>query len=229
MTMNQVSLNDRFKSAPWLSKREMIFIGGCGGIGSNALYNLYKTIPATYFVTDFDTVEEHNLATQFFALQDKGKHKVIAITKFLEAMVGTPQDRSLNSIRTTITKDSRVLPITISAFDNMEARKNLYNSWLKLEDREILLDGRLRATYYQVYAVTKGREDEYEKTLFSDDEIEPAPCTFKQTPHFGMLIGARITQILTNYLTNKYAGDDINVVPFMIEELGDLMHVNIVP
>lgn len=120
-----------------------------------------------------------------------------------------------------------VLPITISAFDNMIARRTLFEQWKNLSSREILIDGRLRATYYQVITVTKGREDEYEATLFGDEEVEPSPCTYKQTPHFGMLIGARITHILTNYLTNKVLGEEINVVPFMIEENGDNMYVNI--
>ena len=59
---------NRFKDAPWFigSKEENILIGGIGGIGSNAMYCLSKTIPAKYYIFDFDNVEEINVGTQFF-------------------------------------------------------------------------------------------------------------------------------------------------------------------
>jgi len=211
------NITDRFKDAPWFSEsiNEKILIGGVGGIGSATLYCLGKSIMSKLYIFDPDVVEAHNIGTQFFFVDDIGLLKV-------EALKFTLQSLGVNRVMPFATKiDKNVLPISISAFDNMEARKQLFENWKALDSREIFVDGRLRANLYEVYVVTKGREEEYEKTLFSDDEVAPEPCTFKQTAYFAMLIGARITQVITNYLTNKYSKEEVCNIPFKISEFGE--------
>jgi len=211
--------NDRFKSAPWLKDAEniKILVGGTGGIGSNTLYCLTKTIPAQYFIIDDDVVEEYNVYTQFFKKEDVGLPKVTACFNSIKSYT----DTQVSAFKRRIT-DTDTMPIVISAFDNMAARKQLFNAWKSREDRELYIDGRLRATLYEVYIVQKGDEERYEATLFDDSATSDGDCTFKQTTHFGMLIGARITQMLCNYLSNKQNPDSF-VVPFKVEELGDLV------
>ena len=63
--------------------------------------------------------------------------------------------------------------------------------------------------------------------FFNDSEVDDGPCTFKQTAYFGMLIGARITQVLVNFLTNKYSDDPVCVVPFKIQEFGEPFYIDI--
>lgn len=209
--------HNRFKEAPWYegSINENIMIGGVGGIGSNALYSLAKTIPATYYIFDDDVVSAHNF-TQFFTVNQLEKLKV-------EALVETMSNFGCGKIMPfkNKIKEGDALPITISAFDNMGARKLLFNSWKKLDNREIFIDGRLRANLYEVYAVKKGEEEKYELSLFDDDEVDEGPCTFKQTAYFAILIGARITHVIVNYLTNKHADEEITSIPFKIQELGE--------
>lgn len=213
----QSNINNRFKDAPWYteSTKEQILLVGCGGIGGNALYCLSKTIPATYYIMDSDIVEEYNVGCQFFTKNQIGKSKIEALTETLIS-------QTLAEIRPLKANyNSEFLPITITALDNMKARKEVYEQWKKHEDREILIDGRLRANLYEIYVVTPGKEEEYEKTLFDDSEVDEGPCTFKQTAYFGMLIGARITHILVNYLTNKYSNEDVCNIPFKVSEFGE--------
>ena len=209
--------SERFKDAPWFigASSEKIIIGGAGGIGSNAMYFLAKTIPASYFIFDFDEVEEINVGTQFFPVDSIGKPKVRAVKDVLSSF-GV---ENINIFQSKI--ESNILPIAISAFDNMSARKEMFENWKNLENREIFIDGRLRASLYEIFIVQKGMEEDYEKTLFNDDEVEDDPCTFKQTAYFAGLIGARITQVLVNYLTNKYLGDELCNIPFRIHEVGE--------
>lgn len=220
---------NNFKSAPWFEKsqEESIVICGMGGIGSNALYNLVRTIPLAYYIiADGDNVEQHNIGTQFFNKGSIGKKKVEAIRAF---MVNNFGSLNISTIPNFIKEDT-IIPynIIISAFDNMKARKMLYNIWKNNPDREILIDGRLRANVYEIYTVTPGMEEEYEKTLFDDSEVDDGPCTFKQTAYFGMLIGARITQIVVNYLSNKYSDEPIYKVPFKVYEFGDVFLIDVV-
>lgn len=217
------TINDRFKDAPWYTESlsEQILVVGLGGIGSNTLFCLTKTIPAIYYIIDHDKVELHNVGTQFF------KKSQIGTTK-----VGAVQDNCLEQSNCTIRPISSkysdtFCPITITGLDNMKTRKEVYQEWKKYEEREILIDGRLRANLYEIYVVTPGKEEEYEKTLFDDKEVDEGPCTFKQTAYFGMLIGARITQVLVNYLTNKYSEEDICNIPFKIAEFGEPFLINI--
>jgi molybdopterin/thiamine biosynthesis adenylyltransferase len=209
--------DDRFKDAPWYekSKSEQILVVGVGGIGGNAMYCLTKTIPAQYWIQDMDKVEEYNIGCQFFTKNQIGKFKVAAI----QETVRNNTNVTINSMPSSYKNDT--LPIMIAAVDNMKTRKDIFENWKKSSITELLIDGRLRANMYEVYTVTKDKADEYEKTLFEDSEVDDGPCTFKQTAYFGMLIGARITHLLVNYLTNKYAGEQICNVPFRVYEVGE--------
>ena len=105
----------------------------------------------------------------------------------------------------------------------MKARKELFEIWASKNDRELYVEGRLAATYYEVYTIIPGREEEYRETLFDDSDVSEGPCTFRQTTHFGMLIGARITQIVTNYLSNKLSKMEIANIPFCVSEIGEMV------
>jgi hypothetical protein len=213
----QSNINNRFKDAPWYieSAKESILMVGMGGINSNALYCLSKTIPCKYYLVDADITEEYNIGCQFFTGNQIGKPKI-------EAIIETMKSQSLASfIPLKKMYSNEYLPITITGLDNMKARKEVFGEWKKHEDRELLICARLRANLYEIYVVTPDKEEEYEKTLFDDSEVDEGPCTFKQTAYFGMLIGARITHVLVNYLTNKYMKEDICNIPFCIKEVGE--------
>jgi molybdopterin-synthase adenylyltransferase len=216
--------NDRFKDAPWFenSEKETIFMIGAGGIASNTMYNLIKTIPnATYKIADFDKVEAYNIGTQFFKTNQKNLYKVDALHKSL-----LEYNDNLNMLCYITPYDNHMYaPIMITGLDNMAARKQAYEVWKSKSDRKLFIDGRMKANLYEVYAVIPGREEQYEATLFSDDEAEDGPCTFKQTAYVGMLIGGRITQFVVNYLTNLYAKEDICEVPFSFKESTELFYI----
>jgi len=214
-------INGRFKTAPWYAgcKDEIIYIVGLGGIGSNAVYNLTKTVPCNYWIQDFDTVEDINVGTQLYNIEDIGKLKTTATLNHVAQYNKDLNIVQSNSKYTGVTQD-----IMIAALDNMATRKEMFEAWKLRETRELFVDARLRANFYEIFVVTPGEsEDKYENTLFKDDEIESSPCTFKSTAYFGMLCGARITQVIVNYLSNKYSEDKIYSVPFEIREFGDLM------
>lgn len=158
--------------------------------------------------------------TQFYNKSDVGQLKVTSSLKRIkeynpEIIVQASSDKYSSSV----TK-----PIMIAALDNMKTRQEMFNAWKLKDDREIYIDARLRANFYEIFTVIPGLEEDYERTLFKDDEVDSAPCTYKSTSYFGMLCGARITHILVNYLSNKYSQESIYSVPFEIREFGDLMY-----
>ena len=217
---------NNFKDATWYNKSEehVISILGAGGIGSNVMYNLAKSLKSTLFIVDFDTVEEHNIGTQFFHPDDKGELKVYSLYNKLEHTAAriVVDDNNIMSFKNPA---AYCAPITIAAFDNMEARKKAFEDWKTLGDRLLFIDGRLRATQYEVFCVTPDKEDRYKAFLFDSSEVLDEPCTFKQTCFAGMMIGARITSLVTNFLQNLEAKEDICSVPFYIKELLELCYM----
>lgn len=217
-----LDINARFKDAPWYNTTPNILIGGAGGIGGNTLYCLAKSVPGIYYVVDDDVVSTHNVGTQFFRKSDIDKKKVNALQTSMNEFTTS----AILPVHTKMTSTTK-LPIMIAAFDNMEARKYSFELWKSQSNRELYIDGRLRASFYEIFVVIPGREEEYEKTLFSDNEGDEGSCTFKQTAYFGMLIGARITQMVVNYLTNKSIGEEVCQLPFHIRELGEAVFIQI--
>lgn len=214
--------NGRSVGALWYqnSKDEKILIVGAGGIGSNTCYNIAKTLPVEITIVDFDIVQAHNVGSQFFRKSDIGYQKVQSLSAFLRSF----NDAKINPVAEKY--QNRYLPIMITGLDNMATRKQCFKEWCKHDDRELFIDGRMKANLYEVYVVTKGREQQYQNTLFDDKEVEEGPCTFRQTAYVGMLIGARITHCLVNYLMNKY-DDAIYPLPFKIQEVTEPFLINI--
>ncbi len=227
--MNRYQNN--FKGAPWYesSLDYLITILGVGGIGSNTALNLARTVQSTIVLVDFDRVEDHNIGSQFFQTSDLGQLKTNALAAAL-SRYGVPRTKIIalpNNINDFNSPDAYCTPITISAFDNMEARKTAFEGWQTLEDRLLFVDGRLRATEYEIFCTTPEDEEEYKKTLFNSDEVLDDPCTFKQTTYAGMMIGAKITSFIVNFIYNRHIGEDVCVVPFHYKELLELCYTEV--
>lgn len=113
-----------------------------------------------------------------------------------------------------------------SAFDNMQARRDMFTNWLNQPNPGIFIDGRLAAETFQIFCVTPDKAEEYDKTLFDDSEVDDAPCTAKQTSHMAAMIAAQMVGYYTNWVANKESGMDVRAVPFFSEYALALDYVN---
>lgn len=215
----------RFSDAPWFEtlKNTYIILLGAGGIGSWVGFCLSR-IGCNFTVFDMDSVEVHNLGGQLFNTNHIGKLKTESLKEVCDLFSGKE-----NVIRTAgqYTEDSYTNSIVIAAFDNMRARKLAFDKWKEFvldiakESEEeakkcLFIDGRLLAEDYQVYAVTKDRIEDYEKTLFDDSEVEEVLCTLKATTHCSMGIASEMISVLTNHMANIAYGAELREVPFQI-------------
>tara|TARA_R110000744_G_scaffold147197_3_gene260150 strand:+ start:131 stop:958 length:828 start_codon:yes stop_codon:yes gene_type:complete len=216
--MQEQVIHNRFKDAPWFpEKEEMVMVGGAGGIGSWLTFFLARASfkPVVY---DFDTIEEHNLGGQLFRKKDIGKFKVIALYDIILDYCG----EEINTSCDKITSNSPTHHFMFSAFDNMQARKDLFNVWKKsipgCPVTPIFIDGRLIMEQLQIFCVTPASMDEYERDhLFNDSEVEDAPCTMKQTSHSAAMIATHMIGFFTNHMTNIYEREIVRDVPFFYE------------
>ena len=213
---------DAFKDAPWFDNSYKVIIGGLGNIGSWTSLLLAR-MGYELYLYDNDVVEARNVGSQFYSMNDLGKLKTTAMKDHIINLTG---NRKLN-LFSKYEESGVVGDIMISCFDNMEARKVMFNKWLHYQknkklrtptDVNIFIDGRSQAEIGYVFSV-KGRKEaeRYMNELFNDEDVEDAECSFKSTSHNGSLIGSLITTVLANHITNKKQGAKHRVVPFMID------------
>lgn len=208
----------RFEEAVWADDPDKITIvvGGAGGIGSNVIFQLAK-IGYSLTIFDHDVVETHNVRTQMYYDDQIGRNKVESLKETL---------RYCSNAKTTAVTNRydpvTYSPIMIACFDNMVARKQMFETWKSYDNRELFIDGRMFLEQFQVFAVQPGREKEYLDSLFTDEEadIQAPSCGLQQTSHFGAGIGFVITSLVTNYISNRKFGSTIAMVPFYTEFIG---------
>lgn len=208
---------DRFKGASWFPKgNELILVGGCGGIGSWVTFFLARIgyLPIVY---DFDVIEEHNIGGQLFRHSDIGRLKVSAISQICKDFCGI----EITGFESKVTQQTPTHHFVISAFDNMQARKDLFEVWKRsIPDcpvTPVFIDGRLEMEHLQIFFVTPDRIADYEARLFDDSLIEDAPCTMKQSSHVAAMIASKIVGMLTNHLSNIYERENMRTTPFYYE------------
>lgn len=213
----------RFRDASWYGNVETlttpIVVGGAGGIGSWLTLFLARMLSDNYlFLYDFDNVEEVNMAGQLFGKTHINMPKVNAVQ---DIITNFTEFTKLSAQNEKYTVDSLRSPIMFSCFDNMEARKVMFNNWSSeapKHENSVFIDGRLLAEQLQVFIVTPETARRYQKEfLFDDAEVEDTNCSYKQTTHFAAAIAAKMVQGFTNWLIKDEAE-----VPFYYEEIGSL-------
>ena len=236
--------SSRFKDAPWFPKEETnVIVGGAGGIGSWLTLMLSRAgfFPIVY---DFDRLEEHNLAGQLYTKLD-AEQNVLKVDA-LKGLCKHFADTDITVMSEKYNKDSMSHHYVFSAFDNMQARKDMFNAWCEYvkewqEDNKILdleaeipenievpifIDGRLTAEQMQIFCVTPKNISKYKEHLFDDSEVEDAPCTMKQTSHSAAMIASHMTGFFSNHMTNNAEQDSVRSVPFFWEYFIPINYIN---
>ncbi len=204
----------RFSSAPWYSPGVEVFLGGLGGIGSYVAYFLARQ-EANLYLFDFDEIDETNMAGQMYSVDQIGKSKAEAIKENIEKFCGHSQVELMGKYESSSMTNKYVF----SGFDNMEARKLMFEKWVMANQNSkdaIFIDGRLLAEQGQVYFVTSDRIAQYRETLFTDDESPVENCSYKATSHCGALIASLMVSGFNNFITNVKTDRNLRDFPFSV-------------
>ena len=177
---------------------------GAGGIGSWTALALTKMGCSNLSVYDFDNVEEHNLGAQFYDLSDLGYKKVEALARRLETLT----NQKIAAIPYRVNGDV-ITDIVISAVDNMETRKILFDS-LK---SKWLIDGRMGGNEIQIFTIPNTEEGRklYADTLFTDGEADHTPCSSRSVMYNTLVIGGLIADIVATISRGETPPFDILV------------------
>lgn len=216
-----IKTNARFKDALWLPiiQSHHVTIGGAGGIGSALCFLLSRIGPKKITIYDNDTMDYVNLSNQFVRVND-ANFNISKVKVAQELALAFSNYTEIEGIEGEFTSKTSSSEVMFSCFDNMEARLTMFNVFkqnLHLYENPIFIDGRLTAEDFNVYAVTKDKLEQYEKTLFPDSEAAPLPCGFKGTSHNSFMIASKMIALYTNFSYNLAVGESIREVPFGIE------------
>ena len=238
-SVNTAESTIRFSGASWFeaAKGISVTLAGVGGIGSWTSLLLSRISTSIRInLYDDDKVEVVNLAGQLFSSNQVGLYKVYAAQEVIRNFSGS----YCQAFSNRITSSSNIYDkIVICGFDNMEARKLLYSKWKALvqsfltsqRSEFLFIDGRMNAEEFQIFSITG--DDEYnmkkyeEEFLFSDAEVAPAVCSYKQTTYCASMIASFIVNSLVNFLSNQNLENMPRQVPFYINYDAQLMHLKL--
>ena len=223
----------RFSSAVWFEEiqKKVITLAGVGGIGSYVGFLLSRMKPQSVYIYDNDVVETVNMAGQLYSSEDVLLNKVDALAAM---MVKYSNFYNIVAKAERFTEESPATDIMICGFDNMEARKTFFQSWIahvegKSEDDRrhcLFIDGRLAAEEFQVFCI-RG-DDTYnivkyaKEFLFSDEEADETLCSYKQTSYMANMIGSIMVNLFTNFVANEIT-EHLRDLPFFTSYDGSSM------
>lgn len=170
-----------------------IHIIGAGGIGSWTTLLLAKMGCSNITVYDFDNVEEHNTASQFYKDNQLGKLKTESLMKNVLEQTGI-------KIKTDIPEHEQYIKegLIIIAVDTMQMRIDL-NEMFKDKDCYII-DARMGGLQLEIY---NQPADKYQSTLVAIDKVDQDPCTGRAISFNCAVIGGLITNLVRLFVNKK--------------------------
>lgn len=200
---------------------------------------LARLHPNSIKLYDPDKIEDVNMSGQLYSYKQIEKNKAVALHEIIRDFSNY---YSANGIPKLYDESCQAADIMICGFDNMNARKSFFNSWLMYineipEDERkhcLFIDGRLAAEEFQVLCI-RGDDDyninRYSKEwLFSSEEAENTICSYKQTSFMATMIGSIIVNLFVNFCANDIEGDEHPLVdremPFLVSYDAKMMLFN---
>jgi len=174
---------------------------GCGAIGSFTTLALSKVGFHKITVFDADTVEEHNIPNQFYPLSAIGRPK----TEALAMMVKMFEDTDISAVNEFYT-GAKLRGVVISAVDSMKARSVIWTGISRSTHIPVFIDARMGGNQYEIYTVdmeSMADRKAYMKTLYSDEETSPVPCTERAVMYNVLSVSSWIVNQLRLILSKK--------------------------
>lgn len=183
---NQLDLFD-----PDEDGKKKILIVGAWGIGSTTAYALAQMGFQFITVVDFDEVELHNTASQFYRQDQLGVMKVEALKQNIKDFTGVEITAICDKFKPEMTKG---MDIVIMGVDVMEIRKQIAEACGMWVTR--FIDCRMQGSAFEIHNFIPELElDMYMKTRFPDSEASQVKCTEKSISYNCLAIAAVIARI----------------------------------
>ncbi|MCJ7579539.1 MAG: sulfur carrier protein ThiS adenylyltransferase ThiF [Candidatus Aminicenantes bacterium] len=113
-------------------RNSVVGIAGAGGLGSNVAFSLARVGVGTLIIADFDKIEPPDLNRQQYFVEQIGKLKVEALFENLKK-INPYSEYKIHSVKISENNVSEIFgkaDILVEAFDEVEMKKMLIESWL---------------------------------------------------------------------------------------------------
>lgn len=177
-----------------------LHIFGVGSVGSFLALNLAKLGFSEITAYDFDKVSIENIPNQFYKISNIGQFKVDALKDIIKEFADIdiiPVNVELNESNANEILSSRlsINSLIILAFDNLEARRLIFNQVKGLPNK--LIDIRAGGLGYSIQVVELSSEEEckdYEESL--NKETVDLPCGMQSIIFTLSSIASEVSQII---------------------------------
>jgi len=198
-----------------LESLNSISVVGLGGIGSFLIQGLAMMGWHKVIGFDGDVIEDHNLSTTCYPLDETGNAKKDSAQGLFQRY---SEDWQEFVPKDNFTMQDFATSKMIVCTDDMESRRMVYNKWLNCGNPQFFIDMRMGATSVELVSVTPGN-DKYLDTWVPTHTIPPAPCSMKHTVfatnHIVSLGLAQIYNIVAGLAYYDYIWTSLN--PNMVE------------
>lgn len=169
-----------------------VLIVGAGGIGSTTAYALAQMGIQNITVVDYDNVEDHNIATQFYKESQLGQNKIEALKTNIKEFTGVEIETLEGKFTPEMCKGKDVI---IMGVDNMATRKEIAQSATR--DTQRVIDCRMKREFFEIYMFIPVFEtDIYLTKWFPDEEADPTACTEKWVSYNCLGIASIISRLV---------------------------------
>lgn len=206
------NLYSRFSDVIASDKKALPFVlFGCGSIGSYAGLALGKLGFPNVTLLDMDKVEDVNVGTQLFGSLAIGMNKTEATQAQIYSLADQTYHIKEQRFHYDEAKDFSELfglcrgAVIICAIDSMKARDWLFTLAPKM-GAKYFIDSRMAIEFLDIYGVDLKDEkavSNYKKTLFSDEDAVPMPCTNKSIGYTAMVAGGIIGKLCKDAAVGK--------------------------
>ena len=190
-----------------------VCICGAGALGSNLLINLARTGFSQITVIDRDRVEEHNIGTQVYCLDDVGGLKAEIVRNLVYREVGVEVQAQCQDLsERNADKLLKHAPIIIDTFDNSQSRKAVTEYCLAKD--KVCLHAGVNNEYGQVVW-----NEVYRVPSDAGEDI----CDYPLARNLIMLVVSVASEALIRYVaTGQKENFSITVGDLQINREGDL-------
>lgn len=187
-----------------------ILVIGAGGIGSWTTLALSKMGCSNLTVVDYDTVENHNIPSQFYKESQVGKNKVDALADNIKEFTGVNIKCDTFKFEEFWSRKNEMEPkdfkIIISAVDSLETRKSIWKLLKNDTTWELYLDARMGGELLRLLVVAANFPttiEKYEKVLNTRTKASEEVCTAKSIVYNTFMCGGLIAHVVKKFVKKE--------------------------
>lgn len=184
---------------------------GAGATGSPIVELLSDLGVENIHVSDFDRVEEHNLANQLYRIKDIGRLKVEALAEIIKEKNGV--DIHIHTER--VDGSQPLGDVVFLLTDTMASRWEIWEKGLKFKlQTRLLVETRMGADSGRIYTLNPNLLDQiraWEEAWYPDEEAEVSACgaSISVGPTAKIIAGLAVWQMVRWFAIEEGGQEDV--------------------